>query len=154
MTMTTCKKGEGGGGGKGGNKIVLNLDNGNDSWNWGIVREKGRKLMERITPSEGLTSSAKKTGTVEWVTIESPDREAEMMKIQFRVVSCERTLFCSLSERFGDDTVIQHEAKLGKPCLFSLLARRPMDGTSVVVLALCRRRCTYVGLWNSGELGL
>lgn len=88
------------------------------------------------------------------MTRESPGREAEMMKIQFRVVSCERTLFCSLSERFGDDTVIQHEAKLGEPCLSSLLARRPRDGTSVVVLALCKKRCTYVGLWNSGELGL
>lgn len=52
--MATCEKGEGG------NKIVLNLDNGNDSWNWGIVREKRRKLIERIRPSEGLTSSAKK----------------------------------------------------------------------------------------------
>jgi hypothetical protein len=111
-------------------------------------------MMKIREPSEGFTSIAKKTDTINWATSGRPDREAEKMNIQFRVVSCEITLFCSLLERFGDDTVVQHEPKLGKPCLSSLLARRPGHGTSVMIFLLSVIIWTYVGLWNSGELGL
>jgi hypothetical protein len=65
-----------------------------------------------------------------------PHREAEKMNIQFRVVSCEITLFCSLLERFDDGTVVQHAPKLGKPCLSSLLARRPGHGKLVMIFQL------------------
>jgi hypothetical protein len=57
---------------KGGNKVVLNFGNGNDSWSWGIVGNGRRKNDENREPGEGLTSIAKKTDTVDWATSESP----------------------------------------------------------------------------------
>jgi hypothetical protein len=82
------------------------------------------KMMKIESPAKGSPALLRKQIQSTGRQASHPHREAEKMNIQFRVVSCEITLFCSLLERFDDDTVVQHAPKLGKPCLSSLLARR------------------------------